>query len=307
MKDYKSFFNNSAIQLTDLAYSVYEGILAEEHLLDRAKAYDYVKNRGKKGSIGGHNKEAVDHFISRFQNSALRISFVTINHKRDFDTISEWINTTFSIGKVKLLDLACGAGAGSLGLISTILSLRSLGQLDNLPLNIEILGADYSSKSLEYFEKVLSNFSKKLLGSSITLYYTVNHWDAECSVSSNELMDSFLDDNSDEYFVLLNNFSGASSSNDEIQQNLQRVIFSRLSRFSNKRCSLIWVEPHDYSGAKIISEFFTKLFTTPLRMIFQKEKIEKGKAEYQIYNRVQNIEAPSGVIVHSGRRGENEL
>ena len=300
MKAYKSFFSNSAIQLTDLAYSVYEGVLEEKNILDTAKNYD---NKGK-GSIGGQDGDAIEHFISRFQNSALRISYVSLNHKNEFDTISEWIKTTFSIGTVKFLDLCCGTGAGSVGLVSTILELRKQNNLADLPLNIEILGADYSEKSLEYFNNIMTRLKSQLSGTSICLSHVEKIWDAKCLTSSNALIDEFITDKNDEFFILINNFSGIASNSVEIQRTLECNIFPR---FSNKKCTLVWLEPYNYKKAIRLFKKISEWFSNSLRKMFIKGKTNEGETEYQIYDRLSNKKKPSGVAVKSGRRGENEL
>lgn len=211
------------------------------------------------GEIGGDQaEEAINHFVGRFPNGAVRSQYVVINPEGELADISHQLATVFSDKDLKILYLPCGSGAGLLGLITTFIVLRKYKYHPTLPLNIHIIGADYSPKALEIFDHMLQPMIGECLKVGINLSYTTRLWDATKDFETMSLLHNFFGQNADEYFVFFSNISGASGSNTLFDDSFRTVI-NYVSTLP-KNSTLLWIEPGGFSKAERLFKKIAKIF-----------------------------------------------
>ena len=171
--------------------------------------------------------------------------------------------TALSDGNIRLLDLPCGAGSCSSTFLSLLCDLRSKMILPPTPLNVSVIGADFSPKARKLFLDIIGDLTPDWTKQSLKVQVEVVDWDATRSDSTAVLMDRVLDESSfvpTEYVVLITNFSGEASSSQffrEFSPCLEQI----LGRLSTKRYTVVWIEPSITSANNLLGRllsFFTQ-------------------------------------------------
>lgn len=206
---------------------------------------------GGRGVIGGDTaEEAKGHLIHRFPVSGARMQFMMVSGREQLRPAASDLISAFSEGRIRLLDVPCGAGASSVTFISLLSELRQKGCLPTTPLNIDVLGGDTSAPARGYFSELYRELIPGWHASGLVVQAHEMEWDARRGDSTASLMDRFLDERAqrpDEYVVVISNFSGEASRAaffDEFSPCLEQI----LARLSSKRFTLVWIEP-GISGA----------------------------------------------------------
>lgn len=201
------------------------------------------------GSIGGNEEdEAINHFVGRFPNGAVRSQYVVINPDGDLNHIASQLATVFSDKTLKILYLPCGSGAGLVGLLTTFFTLRQHKYYPSLPLNIEIIGADYSSDALSIFTEMMNSISKEFLKVGINISYSTQQWDARSNTETMKLMHQFFATQADEHFVFFSNFSGATGTNNNFDDSF-RAVLDYVATIG-KNSTILWIEPGNFKKAE---------------------------------------------------------
>ena len=239
-----SLWFNENLKFASVLSRVYRGRLRASGLLRDAYSWD----GGSLGSspIGGEGEtESQQHFAQRFPASAFRAQYVLLDPTRSESRISDVLLAWASMKSVVLLDLPCGAGATSLGLISTIHELRMKEIVPKLPVNICIFGADFSEVARQHFDYMVQKLAQRVLKSGIRLDWKILDWDATKPELTSQLMDLMLQETATDIMVLFSNFSGTiKSSIEPYQRSFQHVA----ERLSNRKATILLVEP-DMPGA----------------------------------------------------------
>lgn len=241
---------------------VYRESLNNKGLLEKASIYK--SPREIYGGAG--DDESEQHYCFRFLNSASRLVRVLIDFPEKFPEITKRSHLIFSSGRIALLDIPCGTGAGSLALLSSLAELRKSGATPSTPITVTIYGGDISSWSRQVFSELSSAIAPKLLEAGIKLHTTVHHWDASEAKSMAAICDEWLANHhaDNDYFVLVSNFSGSTKS---VFESFGRSFSHLGERMARYPATLLWVE----SGSSFVETIKTKIrkFLSHIKLIRQ--------------------------------------
>ena len=204
--------------------------------------------------FGGRSTEdTLQHFAQRYGVNSCRVESLIIDPASAFKSIPDDIVTSFSEGKVAIIDMACGTGAAGASLLSTIAVLRANEILPKLPLDVRIIGGDCSDLALDIYSDMLTSIEPVL--NSVGIHFQINpmHWEAEESYTTSEMFDKLFhhDTNTEEYMVVIANFAGAL---DTHYTQIQDSITHMFDRTHDKKCTIIWVESHISSSEKLFQK-----------------------------------------------------
>ena len=239
--------------------------------------YDLAIKNTEQNVIGGDSdNEALTHFALRFQTSGSRNEYFCLDPDGKFQKERNQVLISLGTGNIGVLDVACGTGGSTLAMLTTLSELRK--NIPFLPLNLNILAIDYSKKALEIYQKVISEASNLLLESGIKINIETQIWNATDPSDTTNKMDYFLmNKDKDEYFVMINNFSGAINEErklySEKEQELKNRILDSIKsciiyRISQVKATLLWIEPSSNESKRINK--FLNLFWDILVNIFPK-------------------------------------
>ena len=209
------------------------------------------------GEIGGISEEESDrHFCGRFPNSAARTQFALLDPASALGDLPDKLLQAFLMGKIAVIDLPSGSGAGVWGVLSAIATLRRERVIPRPPIQIQIFGGDISTyantHNIGLSDAVRQSFAE--LDMHIELRCSL--WDATDSRSTAMLMDlvaPFLQD-VDITLVCISNFSGEMQ-NDEFRQKVETNLTQVVSRVAGQPHAVIWVE----SASKTAKKFLPKV------------------------------------------------
>ena len=132
------------------------------------------------GEIGEQGAEgARQHFATRFSGSCARIQLFALDPHQTFKTTRQALALLFSAGKVRLLDIPLGAGAGAVALLSLIAELRSEGNriLPRFDLDVQVVGGDHNSHQIVLAELVFQKLRPWWLEQGINATLETMNWD----------------------------------------------------------------------------------------------------------------------------------
>jgi SAM-dependent methyltransferase len=110
-----------------------------------------------KGAVGGASEaDAKRHLATRFATGAARATYLFSDPDNKQARPTAVARSLLTEGSVAVVDLACGAGATSLAILTSLVEERERGDLPRLPLNIRLLYVDFSPFSLDLVEASLS-------------------------------------------------------------------------------------------------------------------------------------------------------
>ncbi|MGD9623363.1 MAG: hypothetical protein AB7U51_01785 [Arcobacter sp.] len=265
--------------------------------LEYLDMYEYAKNCKEEkndGAIGGKNEEETKkHFSERFLTSSARVQFVVLDPKKHFLEISKDLKSTFSSGRISVLDIPCGTGAGILSLLSNLAELRQFSKVPRLPIFIDILGGDYSKSALDIYVKLLNNIKLELENDLIYINYDFFEWNASDMVSTNFLTTKWLkdEDKYEEFYILMSAFSGVGSNNYKKFEESFKFIQNRIC---HKPSTIIFIEPNT-KESNIFMKLLEKTYTV-LSWLIGKEESTNGD-RFNWYDEIRNNTAKSEVLV----------
>jgi len=236
--------------------------LFENYLIKLGK-YDEALNMHPNDVIGGESEdETIDHFTHRFATSAVRVEYLLLDPKQKFGHISNNLLTVLSTGRIAILDIPCGTGAGIISLLVTIAELRANRTIIQLPLYIHITGGDFSKKALMIYDELLKQIEPYLNLQNIHLEWNTYQWDAMHPGKTSEIMTEWFESITEveEYVVLIAAFSGVAAKNfDQYNRSFQHIT----ERLYNKPSIILWIEPKWNKSTKLfekIKEMFKDIF-----------------------------------------------
>jgi len=114
----------------------------------------------RNGVIGGKSEaESTQHLLGRFLNSAARTQLAAYQPDTSLEQIQQELLSSLSEGKVFLIDIAAGHGAGTLSIINSICELRKEEVLPTDRLAIEIHAIDFNPESLKSYVDLVKSLS----------------------------------------------------------------------------------------------------------------------------------------------------
>jgi hypothetical protein len=195
--------------------------------------------------IGGKTQEETNiHFAQRFANSAGRLIYAICSPCGEFDDVSDAMLSIFSTGHIALLDIPCGTGALSLGLLSLLIELRMSFILPKLPLTITICGGDFSDPSRNIFEAMIARISPIADSVGITVKASSFSWDATDDRDTAAMLDYWLKNTQDasDHVVAVLNFSGEMHKKENFEK-FEPCIRQILGKLYQKQGAALWMEP----------------------------------------------------------------
>lgn len=273
--------------------------LAAEYIgsLDKLGLLDVARERSHRGEAGGEGAEQADrHFALQFANSAGRAVYVYIDALERLADLSTIVQRYFSGGRVLLIEIPCGSGAGSLGLLSAILEQRNSRFAPTLPLHVDILAGDVSVRGMTHFESLLQNLRAKLSASEIHVVSQTLRWDASDIRSSSKFIDQAVATaaDCDQIFLLVSNFSDALADG-ALASSFEHFLSQFAGRASDTPHCICWVEPVSNKGERAQSSF-RKFFERMTRWLASTIPSDSG-VRYMLLDPIRQEPVRSGVRV----------
>jgi hypothetical protein len=128
-------------------------------------SYDDVKSRLKEHTLLSTAAQFHTYFPAHFFKIVCALNEVIAQSK-----LIEWLNYN---PQVCLVDIGCGAGAGSAAFVEFILKLQESGQLEN-SIQVHCVGIDPNPNAIALYVKFLQNMRDGLSSSHLDLVWNVN-------------------------------------------------------------------------------------------------------------------------------------
>lgn len=285
-------WDGRVIRLPTRLCDIYRGMLERLGFLDQAIAG--FEGRGPTG--GQSDQETNEHFTHRFGVGGGRIQYVIVSSNDSFKQVARDLLSAISGGNICLLDLPCGAGTSSSTFLSLLSELRSSRVLPTVPLNVSVIGADFSPRALALFNDLMSGLAPVLAQQSIRIQAETIDWDATRSDSTAVMMNKVLDDSRfipDEYIVLITNFSGEAS-RPAFFREFSPCLEQILGRLSTKPHTIVWLEP-SMSGAEDLLSRLRTFFTQRIPWISSDDGTTDVTALYDAEHPIKGSIHPSNV------------
>lgn len=211
---------------------------------------EYEKAINIRGNVGGLDKdESEHHLLGRYLNSAARTQYIACTEEDDATKLQEELLAQLLGGKLYIIDIAAGNGAGTLSLINSICKLRLVEE--KLPLealDVEIHALDISTYSLEYYQQIALSLVGQYLEAAIELKI-VTHIvdltkDAEVEKKIRQIKDQIGEN--PRYLLICSAISG-------VTQEIFKTKFYRsyqyiAKSFQQLNSTFFWVEPRTKNG-----------------------------------------------------------
>lgn len=289
-------WDNKLLRLPKSSIACYVNELSARNLFEDAK-----KGTEKKAIHGGCGQaETLEHFTYRFSVSAGRVAFTTISPDTALTPISDALLTTFSEGRVTLLDIPCGHGSSGVTLLTTLATLRANKKLPLEPLTVTVVGGDCSPTALQIYDSLLTYLRPILAKHGVEINWQTKIWDATRSDSTAKLVDDWFafSSGAGEYVVCISNFSGALTDAglfEAVKPSLEQI----LGRLHDKKSTLLWVEP---TSPSLKAKFFPKIVNFFKQRIgwfaSATKKNDFQSANYKMEDPLTSNTFDSGVEVH---------
>lgn len=271
----------------------YVQLLKELDLTEKAALSHTIKS-----CYGGASSELTyDHFAYRFPASFSRPEYLLLDPLNKFIPLTDEIEKIFSFGSIRILDIPCGAGAGSLGLISTLAYNRDRKTAVPLPLSIHVIAADISPTALELTERMHTKLAPTYSERAITVTLETRVWDASKQFSTSSLCNEFFRNNNDthEHFVLITDISGVGSDTFETFSSSISELISRLAQVDG---GLLWIEPQIKKVKAALNKFVDWLYKIGIPKVLDfTSLIKSNTAEYKWRHPVTDFSATGRLTI----------
>lgn len=221
--------------------------------LTRIGRLNDASSEAPKGDIGGIDERSThDHFTYKFPASSTRTEYMLLDPLRTFESLSSELLESFTDGRVSLLDIPCGAGAGVLGLLDLLRMLRSVNVLARLPLEVKITAGDVSPYARDLYGRMLTRAAPRLWDQGICVDWQCFEWDATQEPMTAALVDKWFAQgaNNEEWIVLISAFSGDGKRPAELENGIGRSFDHIAARLHDRLGTLVWVEPVSNASEK---------------------------------------------------------
>lgn len=237
----ESLCDGDLITLPSIVTDSFVKTLSANGLLEKAQA-----PRAKKGPIGGLTKEATDeHFCQSYDGSLARTAMVYLNPTGDLAEAAKTLRRYLIGGKLCLIDMPAGAGAGAICLLGCIAHLREIGELPRHPLEVLVIWPEISKFAVDYGMSMLTDLEPKLNEQGITIRIQFREWDILDDVSNTELIEDIVKSKSQyaQILMLACNFSGFLGRDEKWKKAHSNL--SAIFKFcSGDMNAALWIEPN---------------------------------------------------------------
>lgn len=285
-----SLWNDSAINFSDTLRVIYADTLAKYALTEQAKVYAV----GVVGGVSAH--EADEHFAKRYLTSCSRVEFAYLDPLNRWTNIHNILNEILSEGRIGILDLACGSGAATLGLITTLIELRHKRILPVLPLSINIVGADYSQRSLDIFNAQLTPLVIAGNKYGVNIISNLVICDLGNATHITNTLAKFTSSHADDYLVLIANISSALEK-EGFRDNMDRAMTLILGHLNGKSANILSIEPSISKSEE--KGWFKKMLVRALSFFgdWTASNTETSNAKFQYYHYLLGKNINSNVAI----------
>lgn len=212
-----------------------------------------LSDRGD-GTIGEATQEgARKHFAKRFSGSCGRIQLFALDPHHTFKTTRSALATVFSAGRVRLLDIPLGAGAGAISLVSLVAQLRAESQpiFPKIDLDVQVVGGDNNPHQIEIANRMFRILKPWWLEQGLNADLETVEWDVLSDEATSDLIERWRGGLDGETLpaVICSNFSGFLAQTnpqdpprlwiDEAESCL-RQLFAAVAA---QRAMTFWIEP----------------------------------------------------------------
>lgn len=293
----QSLWKASIVYFPNVLTRIYDDTLSKYSLTQQAKVF-VARVVG-----GASTSEAEQHFAQRYLTSSSRVEFAFLDPLDRWEDIHNILNEILSEGQVGLLDLACGGGAATCSLITTLIELREKRVLPLLPLSIHIVGADYSQRSLDIFREQLGPLVNAGRQCGVNIAFDLLICDLANATDITTVLNKLTDTKSDDYLVLIANISSALE-NDSFRDNLSQAMTLVFGFLNGKRANIISIEP---SGSRSEERgWFRKILERALSFFgdWAPTHTSASNAQYEYFHHLLNQNIRSNVTIKEVRHGE---
>ncbi len=237
----KSLWDNqlSLMSLPPQLVSNWKTLLENNGLTEKART------QAPEGFEGGRSKEDTDnHLAWRFTGSSARVMLSMLDPKQDLHDIPDVFTQFFSGNRILLVDLPCGAGAASIGILSVYCELRKQGVIPRMPLEVVVVGGELSEFAQSYARDGLILLMEELEKQAIYISFEIMSWDVCDRFSNAELINSLIIKGQDcsSKVLILANFSGFLQRENKWESANKQI--DELFRFNLGNNSMaLWIEP----------------------------------------------------------------
>ncbi len=297
----KELWQSSILRLPNLLVTSYEAELNRLGLRKRS-----IENVHQPVHGGSTTAETHDHFAWRFVASAGRVEYTVLAPTDEFSHLSDAFLTTFSEGRIALLDIPCGTGAMSASLICTLAQLRHSKVMPRLPLTITICAGDFSNHAIEIYSKMLDPIVVAAASEGITIKWVTQEWNATRGDQTAALVDRWFDVAKDatEHLVAICNFSGALGNSGQF--NAFAPCFEQiLARLHDKLATVVWLEPTTNTARKSVFKRVAELVARRISWFSNATNAApkaNSSANYTILNPLTGAAFQSNVLVQGFKR-----
>ncbi|WP_341705044.1 hypothetical protein [Ferrovibrio sp.] len=284
------FWQNEELLLPDSLWGAYEDELTEKGLI-----FEASQENTKKRIHGGKSKElAEEHFCHRFAASCGRVVYFLLDPKGVFAKANSKTILSLTRGNIIILDLAGGAGAGTLSLLTTLAELIDTKQIPQLPTNIKIVNADYSTDAQELAQSLHSRIGSHLLQRGIDLIFSHTEWDATDVTQSNQLCDDVFSTAppDTEFMILISNISGIGNAGFE---GVKSSITHIMQRITNKKAFVLWIEPESGDASSIMKKAFE--IVAPIKWLSALFHGIPPSFTYKWFDKIKSMPRTGGMIL----------
>ncbi|MEX1026425.1 MAG: hypothetical protein WD049_00235, partial [Candidatus Paceibacterota bacterium] len=233
----ESIYRNNLLQVHQRLASDYAA-----QLRDIGRFEDACQKKRSNATGGEDAERTLDAFVHRFCASACRTGYLVLDNNGYLSPVSDELLARLCDGRVAILDIPCGSGAGILGMLSLIASLRQHGALPRLPLTIHITAGDFSETARQLYDNLMPKAVPWLEEQGIRISWTTHAWDASDQFSTSAIVDCWLDHSAgcEDFVVLVAAFSDAAANNfKRFERSFQHIT----ERIHNRSSAFVWIEP----------------------------------------------------------------
>ena len=237
----ESIFKNGVLNLSEQLFC------AHKKQLDIKGWASQYGNSSAHGAIGGMSQtEANNHFINRFLNSSARAQYVIADPDDSQPDIRDMVLDQMADGRIFILDLASGHGAGTLAMLSLLAELRIKECIPKLPLNVHVYGIDYSADALTLYQVMHDELLPWL--KTVGIEVSLGAWPCDLTIAGelNEILDDFFESarktETRRFLCVLSAVSGLGQEGIEKIVSSLQLTATRLSSCKNSS-SWLWIEP----------------------------------------------------------------
>ena len=245
--------SRTLLRLPTQLTTVYAAEIEARNLLDVS-----LNTEPDTGPTGGLSLQDTElHFATRFSGSCGRTALAVLDPKSELRDASDRIIRAVAGGKVAMLDIPCGTGAGAAALLTTIATLREQDCIPCHPLEVRLLGGDKSPHARQIASALWTQLAPVLRTQGINLHHEVTEWDVKDEESTVELLSKWIEGGRDSrlYFILAANFSGFLGTGNNLKH--AQAQLSQIFHWAGTRAAqIIWIEPQTNTADSFLQQLY---------------------------------------------------